>query len=240
MDRHPIDNLLADAVTAADHAEQLAPARRVSRLGRDLARQVALLVLRLIVWWVAAPNVLGREHLRPHAQRVYFANHRSLGDFLLIWHGLTSQERQCTRVVAAADYWQASALRRFLAQEVFNAVLIDRGADGAPGAMQQMHEVLAAGQSLIIFPEGSRNTTPMPLVPFKPGLHHLFEAFPAVDHVPIWLSNLDHVMPKGAVLPVPMVCTLRFGAPLVAARGLPTADFLSLAAQQLLALRAPD
>ena len=44
--------------------------------------------------------------------RVYFANHNSHGDFVLIWTVLPRTLRYLTRPVAGADYWTVSALRR--------------------------------------------------------------------------------------------------------------------------------
>ena len=38
-------------------------------------------------------------------QRVYYANHCSHGDFVLIWAALPDALRQHTRPVAGADYW---------------------------------------------------------------------------------------------------------------------------------------
>ena len=61
--------------------------------------------------------------------RVYFANHRSHGDFVLIWASLPPALRRRTRPVAGADYWLTSPLRRFLINRVFHGVTIDRRPD---------------------------------------------------------------------------------------------------------------
>mgnify|MGYP000670937752 CR=1 FL=1 len=88
--------------------------------------------------------------------RVYFANHRSHGDFVLIWASLPPPLRRRTRPVAGADYWLTTPLRRFLINRVFRGVCIDRrpGRSG-PNPVEQMGEALTARESLILFPEGT-------------------------------------------------------------------------------------
>ena len=172
---------------------------------------VAVLLTRLVTafqarWIGCAP--------RP-VQRIYYANHASHGDFLLIWAALPPALRRRTRPVAGADYWLKTRLCRFVATKVFRAVLIDREhlhAGGGPA--RAMAEALDRGASLILFPEGTRTLTERLLLPFKAGLHHLARLRPEVELVPVWLANLNRVLPKGEILPVPFLCRVTFGAPL--------------------------
>lgn len=174
------------------------------------------------------------------AQTLYFANHGSHGDFVLVWATLPRRLRRITRPVAGADYWQASSLRRFIGGEVFHALLISRDGSGAEGgAVDQMVEALRAGDSLIMFPEGTRNTGEATLLPLKSGLYHLAREFPQARLVPVWLSNIRRVLPKGAMLPVPLACSVNYGAPIALQPGENKEDFLSRARQALLDLR-PD
>ncbi len=146
-------------------------------------------------------------------RRIYFANHSSNGDFVLIWTVLPPRLRAATRPVAAADYWLRSPLRAFVGREVFNAVLIERDREArTEDPVTQMLAALDAGASLILFPEGTRNTTAEKLLPFRAGLYHLARARPEVELVPVWIENLNRVMPKGEVVPVPLLCTVSFGA----------------------------
>ncbi|WP_208348533.1 lysophospholipid acyltransferase family protein [Pseudaestuariivita rosea] len=148
-------------------------------------------------------------------QRVYFANHTSNGDFVLIWTVLPSYLRRKTRPVAAADYWLSSKLKTFIGREVFNAVLIDRRPDERDhDPMERIIEAVDEGSSLIIFPEGKRNNTDEFLLPFKAGVYNLAQARPDVDLIPVWIENLNSVMPKGEVVPIPLICTVTFGAPI--------------------------
>jgi 1-acyl-sn-glycerol-3-phosphate acyltransferase len=171
-------------------------------------------------------------------QRVYFANHTSNGDFILLWSVLPPRLREETRPVAALDYWLKTPLRAFVGREVFRAVLIDRRPEARTAdPVAQMAEALDDGASLILFPEGQRNASDAPLLPFKSGLYHLARARPSVDLVPVWIENLNRVMPKGEIVPVPLLCTVTFGAPLHLAEGEEKAAFLDRASLALLALR---
>lgn len=174
------------------------------------------------------------------APRVFFANHASHGDFVLIWAVLPPRARARVRPVAAAEYWTASRLRRLVGRGVFDAVLIDRD----PSARRrdpvgQMAGALDGGASLIVFPEGTRNATDAPLLPFRSGLYHLARARPGVDLVPVWIANLNRVMPKGGLVPIPLICTVTFGRPLRVGAGEAKDAFLDRAAAALLAL-APE
>ena len=179
---------------------------------------------------------------RPNAaQRIFFANHASHGDFVLLWASLPPWMRKRTRPVAGADYWNKSALRRFIGGRVFRAVLIDRERrEGAPDPVGQMVDALAHGDSLILFPEGTRNTTDAALLPLKSGLYHLAMQYPHAELVPVWMNNLGRVMPKGQLVPIPLLCTVAFGTPLARIDREDKAAFLARARDAMLALRPDD
>jgi 1-acyl-sn-glycerol-3-phosphate acyltransferase len=143
--------------------------------------------------------------------------------------------------VAAADYWARGGLRGFIGTEVFRAVLIHRHAGvGNSNALEAMSAALAGGSSLILFPEGTRNTGEMPLLPFRGGLYHLAAAFPEVELVPVWIHNISRVMPKGEFLPIPLLCSVTFGAPVALGPEERKRDFLQCAREALLALRPKE
>lgn len=146
-------------------------------------------------------------------QRIYFANHTSHVDTLAIWSALPRRLRRRTRPVAARDYW-GSGLKHYIATGALGAVLIDRQCDDASvDPLEPLRAALRAGDSLIIFPEGTRGSGPIP-ARFRSGLYRLSQEFPSTELVPVYLDNLHRALPKGASLPVPMVCTVRFGAAL--------------------------
>ena len=169
-------------------------------------------------------------------QRVYFANHTSNLDFVLLWSVLPVELRRTTRPVGARDYWQGG-VRGVLARRVFRAVLIERRTvTRENNPLVPMLEALRGGESLIIFPEGTRNPDGE-VNPFKPGLFHIAKARPEVALVPVFIENLNRVLPKGEFLPVPMLCSVSFGEPLRLAEGEAKPQFLTRARAALLALR---
>ena len=143
-------------------------------------------------------------------QRIYFANHSSNLDTVVIWAALPPTLRARTRPAAAADYWDRTRARRHLARDVLGAVLVDRGA--GRDALREVEDALRAGNSIIIFPEGTRGHDAIPAA-FKSGLFHLAAAFPQAELIPVYLHNLNRAMPKGVWLPVPVSASVLFGAP---------------------------
>jgi 1-acyl-sn-glycerol-3-phosphate acyltransferase len=169
-------------------------------------------------------------------QRIYFANHQSHLDWVLIWAALPSDLRARTRPIAARDYWTATPFKQWLTTAVFNAVYVSRTRSEEQDPLEPLVAALAKGDSLVIFPEGTRSLRGEPL-PFKSGLYHLAAQFPGVQLIPAWIDNVQRVMPKGEVVPVPILCTVTFGAPLMLAAGEDKAAFLERARAAVLDVR---
>ena len=167
-------------------------------------------------------------------QRIYFANHSSHLDTILVWAAMPPELRRKVRPVAAADYWGKGRVQRHIALKVLNAVLIDRQTRSSD-PLEPLKTALAAGDSLILFPEGTRGTGELPSA-FKPGLYHLAKAFPQVELVPVFLDNLRRALPKGSLVPVPLSCIARFGAPIRLEEGEAKPDFLNRAREAVVAL----
>jgi 1-acyl-sn-glycerol-3-phosphate acyltransferase len=146
-------------------------------------------------------------------QRIYFANHQSHFDWVLIWAALPQDLRSKTRPIAAKDYWTSSPFKHWLTREVFHAVYVARQRTDDQDPLEPLVEALRNGDSLVIFPEGTRSNKGEPQS-FKSGLYHLAEQFPDVQLVPAWIDNVQRVMPKGEVVPVPILCTVTFGKPM--------------------------
>src|SRR5262249_37796129 len=146
-------------------------------------------------------------------QRIYFANHTSHLDFILLWAVLPVPLRQITRPVAASDYWNRTVVRRHLIHRVFHGVLVDRvRVRRQNDPIAAMCEALEKGASLSWFPEGTRGLGEK-LQVFKSGIYHLATRRPEVELVPVWIDNGYRVLPKGMLLPVPLLCSVAFGVP---------------------------
>ncbi|MDO9435140.1 lysophospholipid acyltransferase family protein [Hydrogenophaga sp.] len=169
-------------------------------------------------------------------QRIYFANHQSHADLVLMWAALPLELRSITRPIAAKDYWTASSFKRWITTEVFNAVYVERERKGDEDPLAPLIQALESGDSLILFPEGTRGHEEDPQA-FKSGLYNLAQRFPDVVLVPAWIHNVQRVIPKGEVVSVPVLCSVTFGEPVKLGADEPRADFLKRARDAVIALR---
>ena len=200
-----------------------------------LAKLMGLFLLGLIrvltgsqARWVGCP---------PKAeQRIYFANHQSHADLLLIWAALPRDLRGLTRPIAARDYWTRTAFREWITTRVFNAIYVSRERSATEDPLEPLVDALDRGDSVILFPEGTRGHAEEPQA-FKAGLYNLALRFPAVVLVPTWINNVQRVMPKGEVVPVPVLCSVTFGVPLRLEPGEERRAFLDRARAAVMALR---
>lgn len=170
---------------------------------------VSRLISGAAVQWYCDPTA--------DVQRIYFGNHSSHLDFIVIWSALPARLRRFARPVAGRDYWEQGAVRRYLASQVFHAVLIERGNAGSDTALtaarasiQRMAEEMGDRNSLIVFPEGTRSLNGE-VGKFKSGLYHLSRLRPDAELIPVHLENLNRILPKGESLPVPMLSRVVFG-----------------------------
>ncbi len=169
-------------------------------------------------------------------QRIYFANHTSHLDALILWASLPRQIRALTRPVAAKDYWVRGPIRRYMAS-VFNALLIDREKIKVHNSpIQMMLREIGDTYSLIVFPEGSRNTSDE-MREFKSGLYYLSKKRPDLELVPVYLDNMNRIMPKGEFLPVPLLSCITIGPPMWLESGESKVDFLARARNAIVKLK---
>ncbi|HKS33788.1 MAG TPA: lysophospholipid acyltransferase family protein [Enterobacteriaceae bacterium] len=209
-------------------------------LDQTLVRTLLVTLCRLLT------GVRSFWHSLPDTEQptIYYANHSSHLDGLVIWASLPRALRNRVHPVAAADYWNKTTLRRYLATRIFNAVLVERRSAPAETStdvssrdpLLPLVEKLSAGHSLIFFPEGTRGTGDE-VAAFKSGLFHLTQRVPQVRLVPVWLENMNRVLPKGSRLVVPIICTATFGTALEnSAEDEGKREFLARAKQALEAL----
>ena len=169
-------------------------------------------------------------------QRIYFANHQSHADLVMIWAALPKELRNVTRAIAARDYWTKTPFKQWLTSKVFNVIYVSRERSADEDPLEPLIEALRSGDSIILFPEGTRGHTGEPQ-PFKAGLYNLAQKFPKAVLVPAWINNVQHVLPKGEVVPVPVLCSVTFGAPMQVEPDEACRAFLDRAREAVVALR---
>jgi 1-acyl-sn-glycerol-3-phosphate acyltransferase len=169
-------------------------------------------------------------------QRVYFANHTSHLDVVLVWSALPTEVRRLTRPIAAKDYWDRGAFRRHLAS-VFNAMLIDRKKIKVhQSPIDMMLREIGNTHSLILFPEGGRNAGGG-IGDFKSGLYYLSKKRPELELIPVYINNMNRILPRGEFLPVPLLSSLTFGPPMWLEAGEPKTEFLARAREAVVCLK---
>ena len=172
-------------------------------------------------------------------QRVYFANHTSHLDMLLVWSALPPVVRRLTRPVAAKDYWGRGQVRRYIAR-TFNALLVDRKEIKVhQSPVDMMIREIGTSHSLILFPEGGRSTGEE-VGQFKSGLYYLSKKRPDLELVPVHIDNMNRVLPRGEFLPVPLLSCITFGPPLWLETGESKVDFLTRARQAVERLKEAE
>lgn len=198
------------------------------------ARKTLIFLARMIsgatiLWYESQPD--------DSCQRIYFANHTSHLDALVVWAALPPNAREKTRMVAAQDYWNAGPIRRYISQSLLKAVLIARENISFKNTpVQVMAEAIKNEYSLILFPEGGRSKDGT-LGEFKSGLYHLCKRRPDLELIPVYLNNMNSILPRGKTLPVPMLSRVIFGPPMWLEMDERKESFLSRARNAVLKLK---
>lgn len=169
-------------------------------------------------------------------QRVYVPNHSSHLDFIVLWSALPRHLRRVTRPVAARDYWHKNAMRRFLSVHVYRAILIEREHISAHANPIDQIAAEMGDDSLILFPEGTRGDGER-IGSFKSGIYHLAQRKPHLWYVPVYIENLNRVLPKGEVLPLPLLSSITLGAPIQMEEGESKSAFLGRLRDAVVALK---
>jgi 1-acyl-sn-glycerol-3-phosphate acyltransferase len=200
-----------------------------TNLTRNFLAVLAQLVSGASVRWIdSQPDT---------CQRVYFANHTSHLDAIVIWSSLPHDVRLITRPVGAKDYWSKGPVRRYLANKLFHAILIDREEIKVhQSPIDLMIREIGHTYSLIIFPEGGRSPG-LEVGEFKSGLYYLCKKRPDLELIPVHVDNMNRILPRGEVLPVPLLSCITFGPPLWLEAGEAKNDFLTRAREAVLQLK---
>ena len=155
------------------------------------------------------------DNLRKSKQYILVGNHNSHIDTMAIMAALPSSMLQKVHPIAAADYFGKHKVARFLMKYVINARLIHRKKrDGShfKNPIEQMDALLKSGESIIIFPEGTRGD-PGIMQDFKKGVAILLKNNPEITYVPIFMKGFEKALPKGDGFLVPHNSEIIFGDP---------------------------
>jgi 1-acyl-sn-glycerol-3-phosphate acyltransferase len=195
--------------------------------------------LALLARFLSGASVRWIDSQPDTCQRVYFANHTSHLDAIVIWSALPQEVRALARPVAAKDYWTAGPVRRYISNRMFNAILIDRtDIKVHHNPVDMMIQEIGQTYSLIVFPEGGRAEGVEPDVgEFKSGLYYLCKRRPDLELIPVHIDNMNRILPRGEVLPVPMLSCISFGPPLWLENREPKMQFLERARQAVRRLK---
>ena len=199
----------------------------------NLTRNLLVLIARFL----SGASVRWIDSQPDTCQRVYFANHTSHLDAIVLWSALPQRVRLLTRPVAAKDYWNAGRIRKYLANRVFNALLIDRTEIKVhQSPVDMMIREIGDRYSLIVFPEGGRSAGGE-MGEFKSGLYYLCKKRPDLEMIPVHIDNMNRILPRGEVLPVPLLTCISFGPPMWLEAGEPKTDFLHRAREAVQRLK---
>jgi len=206
---------------------------------RKMENNIPITLLALIARVLSGASVRWVDCQPDTCQRVYFANHTSHLDSIVLWSALPPKVRALTRPVGAKDYWEAGPIRKYMAHKWFNALLINRKEIKVhQSPVDLMIREIGHRYSLIVFPEGTRSSGPeVGLREFKSGLYYLCKKRPDLELIPVHIDNMNRILPAGEVLPVPMLSCISFGSPMWLEAGEPKADFLSRAREAVLKLK---
>jgi 1-acyl-sn-glycerol-3-phosphate acyltransferase len=213
-------------------------------IGRRVTSLFDLLAVRVgkTFGWVARtcckPNVEWRGRLPATGDRIFIFNHTSHADSVLVWTSLPASIRKTVRFVAAEDYWTLSQLRRFIAERVFRAIFVKRDASTIEARQDQVDRIVSQmvrGDSILLAPEGTRGDG-TEVKDFKSGIYYLSLANPRFVIIPVYLENLQYVLPKGQFIPTPKPCRVVFGDPIRLRPKETRKEFLTRARQSILDL----
>ena len=172
-----------------------------------------LIVMRFFLRVIVGVKLIRKEALKKQKQFIIVSNHNSHIDTMALMSSLSFNQLPKTHPVAAGDYFGASPIKAFFSRLFTNAILIRRSKDGgSENPIDQMSQALEKGNSLILFPEGSRGE-PEKMQEFKKGIGILLQKHPKIPFIPVYMSGMGKVLPKGERLLVPFDSYVVFGEP---------------------------
>lgn len=163
---------------------------------------IHFLLLRPLIWAIFGVNIRGRENLEDLDRFILISNHNSHLDTLLLYAALPLRQILQTHPVAASDYFTKSNWLFRTISYIFRPVWVDRTGEKGK-AIPEIQHVLDNGESIILFPEGTRGE-PGRLQDFRSGIGRIVEANPSIPVVAAFLEGPERVLPRKASFPIPL------------------------------------
>ena len=158
-------------------------------------------------------RVAGREHIQLGRAAVYCVNHASNVEPPILYMALAELHPRL-RILYKAQIHKLPVLGR--AFDMAGFVPIERRSPRrSMQAILQAAAAVRAGNSFLVFPEGTRSRTGE-LQPFKPGVF-LIAARAGAPLVPVAIQGTRAAMRKGSPLVRPVTVSVRIGAPIESA-----------------------
>ena len=174
-------------------------------------------------------KTIGQENLpKSYGNYIIYANHTSLLDIPAVGKAVNVSLTWVAKASLAKVPFFGWALLRV-------HMLVDRtgGANAAKNMVEDAASRLQGGQTLAIFPEGTRNRGEEPLLPFKKGAFILAK-HTNVPIVPVAIKNAKNLWPAHKYWPMPGVIRIKIGHPFTLQPGENLAALTERAQQNLL------
>ncbi len=172
-------------------------------------------IVKPVIILITGISIKNPQNLPKSGQFIIIANHNSHLDIMAIMSLFDSTMIQKVRPVAASDYFFKNKILKWISIYLIDIVPLDRSIKHAHNAhpLQPVYDALDQGDSLIIFPEGSRGD-PEKLGRFKNGIGHLAKKYQNIDIIPIVLEETGKCLPKNEALLVPFIIKAEIKKPM--------------------------
>ena len=206
-------------------------------------KRLLLILVHSVIWRSFLRLIIGVKYvnsgvLKTQKQYILIANHNSHLDSLAIMSAMPLSKVHKLHPIAAEDFFGDKSIKEFLMKHFVNAVLIPRKRPEKPGdpdALQIMSDLLTKGDSIILYPEGTRGE-PGVMQDFKKGIALMVQRHPEIPVVPIYLDGLHKSMPKGVSVFLPSNSKLFVGEP-IKFKSLETEDILKDSLEAILSAK---
>jgi 1-acyl-sn-glycerol-3-phosphate acyltransferase len=153
-------------------------------------------------------KVHGREFLNRSQPYIYIFNHRSFIDAPVIPIAIRQEVRAIGKKELSKIPIFGFIVSRF-------AVWVDRkDAQSRKVSVDKLKKILETGVSIVVAPEGTRNDSNQPLLPFQKGAFRI-ALETGIPIMPMAIVGADNIMKRGSLLMKPGTISIIFGTPIL-------------------------